>query len=139
MKDLDLLLSQAAVLLTQILTHFLPASCSLDEIETHVHRLAQEIARRAAEQLAQAQVAQAEARAPTCAYGAPLRDEQRRDRARLLLDGLIRLRLRRYQGPRCGAWVCPGAAALQLAAQQRLSRTVQEVVCQFGLAWSYAA
>lgn len=131
------LLSQAAVLLYTILTHLLPASCSLEQMETLLHRVSQEVARRAAEQYAQTQAAEAERVAPCCACGQRMVAEQRRPRAVLFLFGLIRFRLRRYQCQACGAWRCPGAERLQLGAQQRMTGTMQEIITHFGLSWSY--
>ena len=131
------LLSQAAALLYTLVTQSLPASCTLEQLETFLHRLSQEIARQAAEQYAQAQAAEAERAAPACTCGARMVAEQRRPRALLLLFGLIRFRLRRYHCPACGAWRCPGAERLGLAAQQRMTGTLQEILTHFGLSWSY--
>ena len=58
------LLTQAAALLYTILTQLLPTSCSLEVMETTLHQLSQEVARQAAEQYAQARVAQEEETAP---------------------------------------------------------------------------
>ena len=46
------LLSQAAALLYSILTQIVPASCRLEQMETLLQQLSQEVARRAAEQYA---------------------------------------------------------------------------------------
>ena len=132
------LLTQAAALLYPMLTHFLPASCTLEQLETVLHRLSQEVARQAATQYAQAQVAEAECAAPACACGQRMVAEQKRKRAALLLFGLIQFRLRRYRCPACGTWRCPGAERLALAGQQRMTRTLQELIAHFGLSWSYA-
>src|SRR5205823_1639777 len=91
------LLSQAAALLYTILTHVLPTSCTLEQMETELHRLSQEVARQAAEQYAQTQAAEAEHPTPACACGQRMVAEQRRQRAVLLLFGLIQFRLRRYR------------------------------------------
>ena len=131
------LLSQAAALLCALLTHFLPSARSLEEVETTLHRLAQEVACRAAEQYAQAAIAACEATPPVCACGCTMLAEQRRGRALLFLFGLVRFRLRRYRCPDCGTWRCPAAEPWQLEPQQRLTRTLQEVVAHFGLSWSY--
>ena len=130
-------LAQAAALLVEVLTHQLPFPCPLEQLEAQTHAWAQEIARRAAEQYAQAQVAAAEQAAPRCACGQPMAAQQWRSRAVLLLFGLIRFRLRRYRCPACGVWRCPGAEQLELAPRQRMTRTMQEIVCHFGLSWSY--
>jgi hypothetical protein len=132
------LLSQAAALLCTLLTHFLPKSCPLAEIETALHYLSQEVARRAAEQFVQSQTAPGEQAAPLCSCGTRMLAEQRRLRAVLLLFGLIRFRLQRYRCPACGAWRCPVAEQLDLAPHQRMTRTLEEIVTHFGLSWSYA-
>jgi hypothetical protein len=49
----------------------------------------------------------------------------------LTLAGVIRVRLRRYRCPACGQWSAPGAAALDLRPQQRMTRTVE------GLAYAF--
>jgi hypothetical protein len=131
------LLSQAAALLYTVVTHNLPASCSLEQLETLLQRLSQEIARQAAEQYVQAQATAREGATLTCACGQRLVAEQRRPRAVLLLFGLLRLHLRRYRCPACGTWRCPGAERWALAPQQRMSGTLQELVTHFGLSWSY--
>jgi hypothetical protein len=63
--------------------------------------------------------------------------EQKRPRAVLLLFGLVRFRLRRYRCGACGVWRCPTAERLGLAAKQRMTKTMQEVLTHFGLSWSY--
>jgi hypothetical protein len=131
------LLAPAAALLSDILTQTLPPSCTLDQIETQAHRYAQELARQAVEPVVQQQIDAAERAVRPCACGQPLRAEQRRCRAVLLLCGLIQFRLRRYRCPRCGVWQAPGAERLALAPHQRLTRGLQEIVCHFGLSWSY--
>jgi len=131
------LLSQAAVLLYQALTHFWPEVATLEEAETLLLRLSQEVARQAATRFAEAQVAAVEQEAPTCRCGARMQAEQRRVRAVLLLFGLLRCRCRRYRCPQCGTWRCPGAERLGLAPRQRLTGTLQELITHFGLSWSY--
>jgi len=133
------LLSQAAALLYSILTHILPAPCSLEQMEAVLQQLSQEAARQAAEQHAASQAAEAEREAPSCACGQRMAAEQRRRRAVLLLFGTIRLPLRRYRCPGCGAWRCPGAERLELGSQQRMTRKLQEIITYFGLSWGYAA
>ena len=132
-------LAQAAALLAQVLTQVVPFPCTLEQIETQTHALAQALARQAAEQYAGTVVDLAEATRPQCACGAQMAPEQRRARALLLLMGLVQVVLRRYRCPRCGTWRCPGAEVLQLRPRQRMTRTVQEILCHYGLAWSYAA
>src|SRR5947207_6648674 len=131
------LLSQAAVLLYTLVTQIAPDSCGLEQLETLLQQLSQEVARRAAEPYARSQVAAAEGAAPRCACGQRMAAAQRRGRSVLLLFGLIRFSLRRYRCPACGAWGCPGAARLALAPQQRMTRTLQEILTHFGLSWSY--
>ena len=53
--------------------------------------------------------------------------QQKRGRAVLLLFGLIRFRWRRYRCRGCGVWRCPAAEGLELAAKQRMTRTLHEV------------
>ena len=65
---------------------------------------------------------------PRCACGQRITAEQRRPRSVLLFFGLIRFSLRRYRCPACGAWVCPGAARLELGPQQQMTRTLQEII-----------
>jgi hypothetical protein len=138
MKSLDHpLLPQAAALLYSIVTHLLPASATLEQVETVLHRLSQEAARCAAEQYARARAAAAEEAPPTCACGRRMAAEQQRRRAVLLLFGLIQFRMRRYRCPACGAWQCPTAERLELAAKQRMTRTMQEIITHFGLSWGY--
>jgi len=131
------LLTQAAALLCSILTHLLPSSSSLEAMETTLHQLSQEVARQAAEQYAKARAAQEEETAPVCDCGGQMLAQQKRPRAVLLLFGLIRLRLRRYRCRGCGVWRCPAAEGLELAARQRMTRTMQEMLTHFGLSWSY--
>lgn len=131
------LISQAAVLLSQVLDHELAAPCSLEQIEQRAHHLAQQIARAAVEQSAQRQVAQAEAPPPCCGCGGRPVAQQHRSRSVLVLAGVIALRLRRYHC-RCGLWHCPGQDALCLRPRQRMTRGVEEVLCRFGLSWGYA-
>jgi hypothetical protein len=133
------LLSQAAALLYSIVTQIVPASCPLEQMETVLHQLSQEVARRAAEQCATSRVAEAEREAPSCACNRRMVVEQRRSRTLLLLFGPIRFELRRYRCPACGAWRCPAAERLGLASRQRMTRTLQEVVTHFGLSWGYSA
>jgi hypothetical protein len=138
MESLDHpLLSQAAALLCSLLTHVLSTSCKLEQIEAVLQRLSQEVARRAAEQYAQLQADAAEQSAPVCSCGLRMVAEQRRQRAVLLLFGLIHFHLRRYRCSGCGAWCCPGAEQLELGAKQRMTRPMQEIVTHFGLSWSY--
>src|ERR1043166_4221143 len=132
------LVSQAAVLLTQILTQELPPSCSLEVIERLAHRRAHEICRAAVEQVAHQWVAEAEARPFTCSCGATPVAQQHRRRDLLTLAGLIRVRLRRYRCPACGQWHAPGAAALDLRPKQRMTRTVEGLAGEYGSAWSFA-
>jgi hypothetical protein len=134
---MDTALSQSAALLTQVLAHELSASCSLEQIEQLAHRRAQQIARTAVEQYGQTVVAQAEQQRAPCSCGAFPVAKQRRTRSLLVLAGLIRLRLRRYRCPQCGAWHCPGQAALRLRPKQRMTRSVEELLCRFGLSWGY--
>jgi hypothetical protein len=132
-------LAQAAALLTEVLRHDQPTPCSLEEIEQHVHRRAHQIARAALEQRAQEVVDAAEAvPPPPCACGQQPQAQQRRRRELLALPGLLRLRLRRYRCPACRHWYCPGATALQLSPKQRLTRTLTELLGQYGVAWSFA-
>ena len=102
-------------------------------MEATLHQLSQEVARQAAEQYAQARVAQQEETAPVCACGTRMVAEQKRGRAVLLLFGLIRVRWRRYRCRGCGVWRCPAAEGLALAAKQRMTRPLQEVISHFGL------
>jgi hypothetical protein len=132
------LVSQAAVLLTQILTQELPASCSLEEIERRAHRRAHEICRAAVEQVAHQRVAAAEARPFTCSCGETPLAQQHRRRDLLTLAGLIRVRLRRYRCPACGQWHAPGATTLDLRPRQRMTRTVEGLAGEYGSAWSFA-
>jgi hypothetical protein len=131
-------IAQAAALLTQVLAHDLPSSCSLEQIEQLAHAQAQQIARLAVEQHAQAVVAEAEQHRGRCACGARPVAQQRRRRRLLVLAGLIRLPLRRYRCPQCGAWFCPGQAVLHLRPKQRMTRSVEELLCRFGLSWGHA-
>jgi hypothetical protein len=131
-------LAQAAALLTEVLRHDQPTPCSLEEIEQQVHRRAQQIARAALEQRAQELVAQAEAAPPPCPCGGQPQAQQRRRRELLALPGLLQLWLRRYRCPACRQWCCPGATVLQLPPKQRLTRTVTELLGQYGVAWSFA-
>jgi hypothetical protein len=133
------LLSQAAALLCTVITHLLPPSCSLEQLETLLHQLSQETARRAAEQFVSTQAAATERQSPLCSRGAPMVSEQKRQRAVLLLFGLVRFEVRRYRRGACGAWRCPAAERLGLAPRQRMTRTLQEIVTHFGLSWSYGA
>jgi hypothetical protein len=64
------LVSQAAVLLSQILTQELTASCSLELLEQLAHRRAHDICRAAVEQVACQWIVRAEARPLTCSCGA---------------------------------------------------------------------
>lgn len=131
-------IAQAAALLTQVLAHELPSSCSLEEIELLAHRRAHEIARRAVEEHAQAVAALAEQQPVTCPCGGAPHAQQRRPRAVLVLSGLIRLRLRRYRCPGCHAWHAPGQAALGLRPRQRMTRSVEEWLGRLGLSWGFA-
>jgi hypothetical protein len=132
------LLPRAAALLYSMLTHLLPASCTLEAMESVLHRLSQEVARQAAAQFAQAQAAEAERVPPTCSCGRRMLAQQRRPRALLLLFGLVRFRLRRYRCPEGHSWRCPAAERLGVAARQRMTASMQEVLTHFGLSWSYA-
>jgi hypothetical protein len=132
------LLTQAAALLTSVVRQQLALPCSLEQLESTLHPLAHALARQAAAQLAAECVAQAEAQARACPCGGQPQAQQHRPRRLLSLFGLLTLRLRRYRCPTCGAWSCPGEAALQLRSRQRLTRTVEEWLGRFGLAWSYA-
>src|SRR5919109_636987 len=134
----DTRLSQAAALLVAVLTHQQPVPTSLEQIDTQTHRLAHQVGRQAAERYVASRVAQAEAARPVCACGTPLQAERRCGRAVLFLTGLIRFRLRRYRCPRCGTWRCPSQEAFQLAPRQRMTRTVQAAIREFGLSWSFA-
>ncbi len=131
------LISHAAALLTQILDHELGSPCSLEQIELLAHQRAHQIARAAIEQQAQALVAQAEERCSPCPCGQTPVAQQHRPRGLLVLAGLIRLRLRRYRCPGCGAWSCPGQEVLCLRPRQRMTRSVEELLCRFGLSWGY--
>ena len=113
------LLSQAAALLYSIVTQIVPASCPLEQIETILQQLSQEIARQAAERHAASQVAEAEQETPSCACGRRMVAEQRRCRTLLLLFGPIRFPLRRYRCPACGVWGCPAAERLGLSSRRR--------------------
>lgn len=133
------LLSQAADLLHLLVTQIHPEPCSLDEIESAILRAAHAAGRLAAEQWAQAVVGVAETTRPRCACGAEMTAERRSSRTLLLLVGLLRVTVRRFQCPLCQAWACPGAQQLGLAPRARLSRAVQEVIGALGLSWSYRA
>jgi hypothetical protein len=63
--------------------------------------------------------------------------QQRRTRGVLVLAGLIRVPLRRYHCPQCGAWHCPGQAVLRLWSNQRMTRTVEDLLGRLGLSWSH--
>jgi hypothetical protein len=134
----DPLLTQAAALLTSVVRQQVTLPCSMEQLETTLHPLAHALARQAAEQLVTESIAQAEAPLVACACGGQPQAQQRRPRRVLLLFGLVTLRLRRYRCPACGAWHCPGEAALHLRPRLRLTRTVEEWLGRFGLAWSYA-
>jgi hypothetical protein len=131
------LLAQAATLFHQIVTQIHPEPCSLDEIDASVRQVADAAGRLTAEIWSQAIVDTVETDAPRCQCGATMWAERRAGRALLLLVGLVRLRLRRYRCPACGAWDCPAATVLHLSPRARLTRTVRELVCEFGLTWSY--
>lgn len=131
------LIAQAAALLLQILVQQLASPSSLEEIEQRAHERAAQIACLAIQQFAQRVIEEAEGCRPVCACGGQPVAKQCRPRALLVLAGLIRLVVRRYRCPACGTWQAPGAAALGLRPKQRMTRTVEEVVCQYGLAWSF--
>jgi hypothetical protein len=132
------LLTQAATLLTSVVRQQVALPCSLEQLEVTIHPLAHALARQTAQQLAAESVAQVEQQPLACPCGGQPQAQQHRPRRVLLLFGLVTLRLRRYRCPACGAWQCPGAAALQLRPRQRLTRTVEEWLARLGLAWSYA-
>src|SRR5712692_2620297 len=132
------LLTQAAALLTSVVRQQVALPCSLEQLEAVIHPLAHTLARQTAQQLAAESVAQAEAQPCACPCGGQPAAQQRRPRRVLLLFGLVTLRLRRYRCPASGHWQCPGEAILQLRPRQRLTRTVEEWLGRFGLAWSYA-
>ncbi len=48
------------------------------------------------------------------------------------------MHLRRYRCPNCGAWQCPGQEALCLRPRQRMTRSVEELLCRFGLSWGFS-
>lgn len=131
------LVMQAAALLRKILDHQLPASCSLEQIEQLAHQRAHEVARLAVEQLAQQRVERAEAAPPPCPCGDTPLAQQHRCRRVLTVSGLIRVFLRRYRCPGCRKWHCPGAAALELRPKQRMTRTVEALLGEYGSAWSF--
>lgn len=131
------LIAQAAALLVQLLVRQLMSPSSLEEIEQRAHKEAARIANAAIEAFAQRVVDQAEACPPVCGCGGQPVAQQRRRRGLLVVDGLVHLWLRRYRCSACGTWRCPGAEALKLRAKQRMTRTVQELICRFGLAWSF--
>jgi hypothetical protein len=132
------LLTQAAALLTSVVRQQVALPCSLEQLEVTIHPLAHALARQTAQQLAAESVAQVEQQPLGCPCGGRPQAQQHRPRRVLLLFGLVTLHLRRYRCPTCGAWQCPGAAALQLRPRQRLTRTVEEWLARLGLAWSYA-
>jgi hypothetical protein len=132
------LLTQAAALLTSVVRQQVALPCSLEQLEATIHPLAHALARQTAQQLAVESVAQAEGTPVACGCGGQPQAEQRRPRRVLLLFGLVTLRLRRYRCSVCRRWQCPGEAILQLRPRQRLTRTVEEWLGRFGLAWSYA-
>jgi len=132
------LLTQAAALLTSVVRQHVTLPCSLEQLEATIHPLAHALARQSAEQLAAESVTQAEQQPLSCACGGQPQAQQRRPRQVLLLFGLVTLRLRRYRCAVCRRWQCPGEAILQLRPRQRLTRTVEEWLGRFGLAWSYA-
>jgi hypothetical protein len=132
------LVSQAAALLSQILTQELTASCSLELLEQLAHRRAHDICRAVVEQVARQWIVRAEARPLTCSCGGAPVAQQHRRRDVLTLAGVIRVRLRRYRCPACGQWSAPGAAALDLRPQQRMTRTVEGLAGEYGSAWSFA-
>jgi len=132
------LLTQAAALLTSVVRQQVALPCSLEQLEAVIHPLAHSLARQSAQQLAAESVAQAEAQPCACPCGGQPAAQQRRPRRVLLLFGLVTLRLRRYRCPGCGAWQCPGEAALPRRPRQRLTRTVEEWLARLGLAWSHA-
>ncbi len=132
------LLTQAAALLTSVVRQQVALPCSLEQLEAVIHPLAHSLARQSAQQLAAESVAQAEAQPCACPCGGQPAAQQRRPRRVLLLFGLVTLRLRRYRCPACGAWQCPGEAALPRRPRQRLTRTVEEWLARLGLAWSHA-
>jgi hypothetical protein len=125
--------SQAAALLSQVLTHELASPCSLEPIEQLAHCRAQEIVRVAIERHARAVVTQVEQPEVVCPCGDTPVAQQRRARALLVLPGFIHVRLRRPRCPDCGAWQSPGQEALRLWPQQRMTRSVEEWLCRFGL------
>lgn len=132
------LISQATALLTQVLAHELASPCSLEQIEQLAHQRAQQIARAAVEQHAQAVVSQVEQQEIVCPCGRTPVAQQHRSRALLVLSGLIRVRLRRSRCPGCNAWHCPGQEALRLRPKQRMTRSVEELLCRFGLSWGFS-
>jgi hypothetical protein len=131
------LISQAAALLSQVLDHELPSPCSLEQIEQLAHRRAHEIARLAIQHHAQAVVTQVEQQPVLCPCGGTPLVQQHRSRALLVLAGLIHVRLRRSRCPHCGAWHSPGQEALRLRPKQRMTRSVEELLCRFGLSWGF--
>src|SRR6266568_4967149 len=132
------LLTQAAALLTSVVRRHVTLPCSLEQLEATIHPLAHALARQSAEQLAAESVTQAEQQPLSCACGGQPQAQQRRPRQVLLLFGRVTLRLRRSRGAVCRRWQCPGEAILPLRPRQRLTRTVEEWLGRFGLAWSYA-
>src|SRR5438445_9123775 len=132
------LLTQAAALLPSVVRQHVPLPCSLEQLEATIHPLAHALARQSAEQLAAESVTQAEQQPLSCACGGQPQAQQRRPRQVLLLFGRVTLRLRRSRGAVCRRWQCPGEAILPLRPRQRLTRTVEEWLGRFGLAWSYA-
>src|SRR4051812_25262459 len=93
------LLSQAAALLYSVITQIVAPCCHTEQMETVLHRLPQEVARRAAERFAAFQVAEAEREAPLCVCSRRMAAEQRRWRTVLLLFGPNRFPLHRYRCP----------------------------------------
>jgi hypothetical protein len=132
------LISQAAALLSQVLAHELASPCSLEQIEQLAHHHAHEIARVAIEQHAQAVVSHIEQQPVSCSCGGAPVVQQHRPRALLVLAGLICVRLRRYRCPNCFAWQCPGQEVLRLRPKQRMTRSVEELLCRFGLSWGFS-
>jgi hypothetical protein len=133
------LLAQAAALLYEIVSQRHPEPCSLDVIDTTTRALADEVGHLTAQSWAEAVVGAAEATRPRCGCGAEMRAERRPLRAVLLLVGLLRLKVRRFRCPACGAWECPGTQVLGLGPRARMTAAVQEFLCEMGLSWGYKA
>jgi hypothetical protein len=114
------------------------ASCPIEQRETLLHRLSQEVARRAAAHEAVSQAAEAEREAPLGACRPRMAAEPRRSRTLLLRLGPRRFPRRRYRCPACGAWRCPAAQRLGLTSRPRMTQALQEGIAPFGRWWSYS-